>query len=208
MTIPVYIQGGQDGHRMVIGKEGEVPVALHNHPYVQETQESYPFSSFFENGGSSDMGVDGSTTSQVFSIQALVDRDVFIKSISVIVADAGATLAGFGNLAALTNGISFVYQNSTVGPVTIRDSIKTNLDFIRLGTSTGAVGDGTSAWKSDLSGGGADAYLPVIDCSAVFGYTYGLRLVKGTIDKLSFVVNDDLSTGLDQFDIIAYGVQL
>ena len=97
MTIPVYIQGGQDGHRMVIGKEGEVPVALHNHPYVQETQESYPFSSFFENGGSSDMRVDGSTTSQVFSIQALVDRDVFIKSISVIVADNVIMYYGFVN---------------------------------------------------------------------------------------------------------------
>jgi len=208
MTIPVFIEGN-DGRRVSIGPEGELHVALHNHPYVQETQESFPFSQVFKNSaGSSDMRVDGSTTPQKFCVSAVSDKDIFVKTISVIIADASATLNKFGNLAALTNGVSFLYSNAQVGEITIRDGIKTNLDFIRLGIGTGAVGTGGDAWKSDLSGGGADAYLPVIDTSLVFGYTYGIHLRKGSLDNVCFYVNDDLSTGIDQFDIIAYGIQL
>lgn len=209
MPIPVFIQGGQNGgHRLSIGKEGEVPVAVHNHPYVQETQESYPFSQFFKTtAGAQDMRVDGSTTAQEFFIQSRNDVDIFIKTISVIIADATASLDKFGALTALTNGVTFGYSNGQVGDIVIKDEIKTNLDFIRLGIGTGAVGTGADAWLSDLSGVGADAYLPIIDIAKVFGYPYGIHLKKGKLDKIKFTVNDDLSTGLDQFDIIAYGIQ-
>ena len=210
MTIPVSLEnGGPDKHRLKIGENGEIAVVQRSSPSVDEVNESYPFSSYFQSSsGSSDMRVNGSSLSVDFSINSRFDVDIFVKSISIIIADANATLAKFGNLTALTNGIDFIYKSDATGEVFIQSAIKTNLDFIRLGSDTGAIGGGASAWVSDLSGGGADAYLPVINIQNKFGYPYGLHLRKGKLDKLSFRVNDDLSSGIDQFDIIGFGVQV
>ena len=41
----------------------------------------------------------------------------------------------------------------------------------------------------------------------LFGMPYGIRLRKGTTDKLVFKVQDDLST-LVVFDAIAYGLKI
>lgn len=207
MTIPIIIEG-VSGRRLELTGEGAIPVVQHNHPFVGESSESYPISLKFENSGSNDMRVDGSTTPVEFSINASEDKHIFINCISVIIADASAVLNKFGNLTALTNGIDFVYSTSKVGEIIIRDEIKSNLDFIRLGITTGAVGGGTTAWKSDLSGGGADAYMPTIDISDMFGFIHGLHLRKGTVDRVFFRINDNLSAGLDQFDAIAYGKQV
>ena len=133
---------------------------------------------------------------------------MFIKTISVRISDAGANLNEFGALAALTNGVTFEYIGGAAGELTIQDAIQTNLDFIRLGISTPAIGGGTDAFKADLSGGGADTYLPVIDLSATFGFEWGLHLRKGTLDRLQFTIHDDLSTGIDAFNIRGFGAQL
>jgi hypothetical protein len=128
--------------------------------------------------------------------------------VSVIISDGSAVLNKFGNLNALTNGIEFEHVTNENGSIVIHDSIKTNLDFIRLGLSTPAPGDGTGAFRADVSGASGETYLPVIDFELTFGLQWGLHLRKGTNDKLVFRINDDLSTGIDQFDAIAYGVQI
>ena len=154
------------------------------------------------------MGVDGSTTPQEFYISAQSDKDIFIKTISVRIGDNGARLNLFGALSALTNGITWAFNTTSLGDVTIKDEIQTNLDFIRMGIATQGIGDGGSAFRADVSGSSADTYLPVIDLTQTFGFPWGLRLEKGTNDKVSFIVNDDLSTGLDTFNIFGFGVQL
>jgi len=55
--------------------------------------------------------------------------------------------------------------------------------------------------------GTSEAYIPVLDFSTIFGMPWGFRLRKGTTDKLTFTVRDNLS-GLDQFDAIAYGIRV
>jgi len=45
-----------------------------------------------------------------------------------------------------------------------------------------------------------------MDLKETFGLMYGLRLRRGTRDKLEFAVNDALA-GLITFNIIAYGIQ-
>ena len=49
--------------------------------------------------------------------------------------------------------------------------------------------------------------MPIIDMAEMFGMTFGLKLRKGTKDKITFRVKDDL-TGLSTFNIIAYGLQI
>lgn len=191
-----------------INGEGEISVTLHSHPPLVEEVESFPYSSWFEYAGSNDLRVDGSTTPVCFSIDAAYNRDIFVKTVSIRISDAGATLGEFGNLAALANGITFSYYTPEIGEIVIQDEIKTNLDFIRVGINTPATGGGTDAFKADLTGGGADTYLPVIDFTTTFGYQWGVHLRKGTGSKICFYVNDDLSTGIDTFNIKGFGVQI
>ena len=102
-------------------------------------------------------------------------------------------------------------QESTIqkmGESNWKFKLAKNLELIRLGQETGAVGDGTTAYRLDVSGSGADAYLPLIDLRKVFGLQWGLKLQKERNDRLSFVINDDLSAGLDVFNIRAFGMRI
>lgn len=211
--LPSYIIDGYgSGNKLKVNGEGEIPVVIHTHPPIDEKISLFPFSQFFtDNGsssGSSDMRVDGSTTPQEFFISADEERDLYIKTISIRIADASSVLNKYGNLAALTNGVDWNFKTNTLGDINLRSGIKTNLDFIRIGVSTPAIGDGATAFRADVSGASGDTYLIVIDMSVTFGFPWGLKLAKGTNDKISFVVNDDLSTGMDGHDIFGFGTQL
>jgi len=155
------------------------------------------------------MIVDGSTTPQEFYIKASGDVDIFIKTLSWRIGDtSGVALNKFGGLTALTNGCDLAYKNDALGEITIADELDTNLSLVRLGTATGAVGTGNDAYKLDVSGGGTeDSYLPFLDFTQTFGFPWGLRLIKGSNDRLSFRVNDALA-GLVTFNCIAYGSQI
>lgn len=188
-----------------VSADGALHTVAHNHPPIDEGVNEFPFRAYFRNSaGSNDMRVNGATTNVDFCIQAQSDRDIWIKSISVIIGDNGAKLNLFGAKSALTNGVEFSWSTTAGGKRILHEGIKTNLAFVRLGVDTPPVG-GTDAFKADLSGAGGDSYLPWIDINKTFGMLHGLRLRKGTKDKVCFTVRDNLSTGLDQFDIIAYG---
>lgn len=207
--IPVSIIGANGtGNGAKVNGEGELSVVVHPHPPIDEEVNALPYRSYFENAGSNDMIVNGSSTSVDFSIDASQDYDIYIKSISVIIGDGGTpTLNKFGALTALSSGISFIYFNQLEGDYTLHDGIKTNLEFLRLGESIG-FGDSTTAALADVSGGGTEkSYMPLIDMAKSYGMAYGLRLVKGTTDKLIFKINDDL-TGLVTFNAIAYGIRI
>lgn len=207
--ITVNVQDGQEGsEKLRINSEGAAHVVSHTHPPLDESINTFPFRSYFmTTAGSRDMRVNGSASSVEFSISARPDRDIWIKTISVRISDNGAKLDKFGALAELTNGVLFDYNTISLGSVIIHEGLKTNLSFLRLGVNSPAIG-GVDAFKADLSGGGADTYLPVIDIAGTFGMQFGLRLVKGTKDKLSFTIRDNLSAGLDTFDVIGYGIQI
>ena len=204
----IITDGTGTDNKLKVTDEGTIGVVIHNHPPDKNDTFLIPFASDFVNSaGSADLRVNGATTPQVFSVSSQTNGDVFISSISIYIADAGARLNLFGALAALTNGVDFIYFNDSVGEITVKGGMQTNLDLIRLGQQTGAVGDGTTAYRLDVSGGGADAYLPLIDLRAVFGLQWGLKLQKERNDRISFVINDDLSAGLDVFNIRAFGIR-
>lgn len=192
---------GSNGHELKINGEGELTATLHTHPPREEKVESFPFRAYFRNSSeSNDMRINGLTDPDDFYISADAEYDYFIKVISVKLADAGAKFNLFGALAALTNGVKFSWSNLKTGELIIHDGIKDNLEWFRLSNQVPTI--------TDLSGGGADSIVVYIDLAVIFGTPWGVRLTKGTKDQLSFSVRDNLSAGLDEFNIIAYGVKI
>ena len=191
---------GANGQQLKVNGEGEITASIHTHPPTDEKIESLPFRSYFLNAGSNDMRVNGATTPVEFSIDTDADYDYFIKAINIKLADAGAKFNLFGALTALTNGIEFIWRSQSIGELTIHDGIKDNLEWYRLANITPSI--------IDLSGGGADAVIVTVDMKILFSSNWGVRLTKGTTDKLIFRVNDNLSAGLDEFNIIGYGTKI
>ena len=207
MSINVKVDDGSGkGNTLRINGEGEASVVVHPHPPKDEDPifgTPVPFRQYFTDDGYStgdnDMKVDGSTTNQSFFVQAEQEKDIYIGRISIVIADASATLNKFGNITALTNGVLFEWKSQDLGDTVIHEALKSNFDFVRLGGGKPAFG------ASNVSGS-SEGYIPQIDFSEVFGMPWGVRLRKGTTDRLSFTVRDDV-TGVDEFDAIGYGIK-
>lgn len=199
----VHVDGHGRGVKAKINGEGETGVVVHPHPPKDEEILARPYRQRFStSAGSSDMTVDGSSTAVDFYISPTSGFDSYIKVISVIIGDGGSpALNKFGNLSALANGVEICYTTQDLGTEVIHDGIKTNLEFIRLGTSTGAIGTGTDAYLADVSGGGTEkSYIPTIDLAQTFGLQNGIRLRRDSNDKMVIRVRDDL-TGLSTMDV-------
>lgn len=212
MVTSKIIDGHNSGNELRINKEGAASVEVHSHPPTSEVIATVPFRQFFtDNGlpaGSNDMIVDGSSTAVDFFITASPDFDIYIKTISVEIGDGGnPNLNLFGALTALSNGIEWIHFTQQEGDYTLHDGIKTNKEFVRLGIRTGAIGTGANSYLADVSGGGSEkSYLPIIDMTDTFGMPWGLRLAKGTTDKIVFRINDAMA-GLSTFNAVGYGIR-
>lgn len=196
--------GNGEAYRLKVLDEGEIGVVVHTHPPIRESRIGLPFRQYFTVDGtpegSNDLRVNGSTTSVDFCIPAEETKDRFIKFIAVKLADAGAAFNEFGNLSALSNGIEFEWQSQEIGTLTIHDGIKDNLEWFRMSEQVPTI--------IDLSGGGADAVIVGIDLTKIFGSPWGLKLSAGSTEKLIFRVNDNLGTGIDEFNIIGHGTKV
>jgi len=212
MTIKVHIEDAHgDGHSVRVGDEGEQYVVVHPHPPKNEIASigtPTPFRQYFTDtgvsSGDNDMRVDGSTVNQDFFIEAAQDKDIYIKTVNIVIADAGATLNKFGNLTALTNGVEFLWRSQDLGTTIIHEGMKTNFQFVRTALGDPSVGDGTGAFRASNVSGTSEAYIPTVDFAKVFGMPWGVRLRKGTTDRICFKIKDDV-TGVDEFDAIGYG---
>jgi hypothetical protein len=154
--------------------------------------------------GATDMRVDGSTTNVDFVVEADQEFDVHIHALSFRIADVGATMNNFGNIGALTNGCQLLYSDISLGEVIIGDSLQSNFDFVRMANGQPAFGDGASAFRITNAVGNSEGYIPILDLDAVFGLPWGVRLRRGSTEKLILRVRDDV-TGVDAFDCVAFG---
>jgi hypothetical protein len=163
---------------------------------------------FTNSSGSTDMRVSASVASPVdFSVDAEADFDVYIKSINILISDAGATLNQFGAISALTNGVQFIWKTQDKGELIIIPDLKSNYDFIQLAGGNPAFGDGNSAFRGNNVIGTSEAYLQRVDLGAIFGLQWGLKLRKNTNDKIVFRVRDNTSA-IDGFEMSAYGAKI
>lgn len=204
---------GGDGEALKISKEGAIGVVHHQHPYLDEGINSLPFRQYFTTNGSKSgsnvMSVNGSVNFVDFYISAQADYDIFIKYITCEIGDGGApALNKFGALPSLTNGVAWYWDTAEEPLYELHEGMKTNKEFIRIASDTGAIGTGTEAYLADTSGGGTEkSYLPNIDTQEIYGFPWGLRLRKATNDRLIFRIRDDLS-GLTTFNAIATGTRI
>lgn len=210
--IKSYIYG-KNGQQARVSEDGSLNCVIHPHPPKDEIEgPPLPFRQYFTDDGTStgttDMSVGVPADPVDYWINASDEYDIYINTISVQISDDGSpNLNKFGNITALTTGIEWIYFTRQEGEYTLHDGIKTNLDFIRLGAKTAGIGTGVDAFLADVSGGGTEkSYLPNIDISETFGMPWGIRLTKGSTDKLIWRLNDALNA-LSELNAIAYGIR-
>lgn len=203
MSLPVIIED-RDGTPAKVVNNAVMVCDVGIPPVVDEKIRIFR-DYFRDSAGSEDMQAVGSLTDiKDYSISAPSDSDRYIHTINFIIADAGAALNDFGNLPALTNGVEIVYEDAKLGDVVISSSLKSNFDFVRLCNGNPSFGDGTAAFRASNVVGSSEAFIPSLNVKEVFGTPWGIKLSRNTNLKLKIRIKDD-TTGVDQFDAIAYG---
>ena len=156
-------------------------------------------------GASSDMRVNGSVTPQSFMVKADNDYESWVTDVLLVLADAGISVwSEFGNQAALTNGVEFHWRS----PAADADfgTFKTNYEMARtmmFGRMDWASNNVMRGLMSSIVGA-ADGFTPMLDLKRIIPPN-GLQLRRGTEDRIEFIINDDLTVGLDQFEARAFG---
>lgn len=206
MAIKTYIEDGTGtGNVAKVSSDGYLYTQEAPYPPVGEDTKItiYRERLTLNNDGTTfDARVNGSVTSQHFWVQAEADTDVYITSVSFLIADANATLTQFGNIGTLANGCRVYYEDEN-GIINVGTNLVSNFEFVRLCLGQPAFGNGATAFQAGNVAGTSEGYIPVLDFRN-FGFRWGLRLKSGTLNKLVLEVNDNV-TGVDAFDAIAYG---
>ena len=210
MAIDAFIRDPVTLDGLRINTEGALGNVEHAHPSIDDAVNLLPFRVNFEQAGNAQMaGASGTLAApQEFSVNADPDFDTWIKTISTEVTDTNPSASLFGALDRLTNGVSFVWISEGVGERVLA-TIRSNFELIRFGsTSTPAWGAGTGAFTiTNAVGQNDDSYLISVDLNALLGFRWGLRLRKGTNDRIIWRVQDDLD-GLISFTSICGGTQI
>lgn len=150
------------------------------------------------------LAVDGSVNPVDAFIGPPVFGDLYLTTANVLIADSGAiALNKFGSIGGgLTNGIDFFTETANER-LDISISLKTNFDFIRVGTLTVGTGGKTDAYQlSNTDPSNNDGYNPVLDFTKVS--PIGIRLRADTQDKLGITIRDNISS-VATFTIVING---
>ena len=206
MTLKIEIDDGKGkGNRAEVDKENHLLTISPNIPPINGESSTKIYASYFKDvNAASSMIVNGSTINQYFYINAANNADRYIKTVSFLIVDSGASLNKFGNFTALTNGCKFYYQDSKLGDVIINDSLKSNWDFMRMSQGSPPIGGGTSAYQSSNIISTSEGYMAVVDFAKIFGLPWGVRIPKNSELKLVIQIRDAIPA-VDEFTAIAYG---
>ena len=211
----------EDGQPVDISEDGAIHARLGDIPFTGEGAENHfrPFRQHLTSnglpadGGTEDMRVAGSLAGPIdFWVPAHQTKDRWISSLSFALAGDAADLSTFisFNQGALTNGVKLLYEDEE-GEVIIHDGFKDNLDPHRL---AGVLGFGDGATALQLPGLGpppakANGYLPTVRFPDIFPMPWGIRLRRGTLQRLVIRIQDDLThADNEQFDVVAYGIDV
>ena len=209
MSIRTNIEDGSgNGYLAKVSPQGFLYTQEAPYPPTDEETKITVYREFLtlnNDGTTTDMRVNGSTTPQEFYIQAEPNVDIYITTVSFIIAGPGASLNEFANLAALTNGCRFYYEDNN-GEINIGTNLVSNFEFVRLCQGNPSFGGGASAFLANNVVGTSEAFIPVFDFRN-FGFKWGLKLTSATLNRLVLEVNDNLtpSANLTGFNAIAYG---
>jgi hypothetical protein len=206
MSIRTNIEDGSgNGYLAKVSPEGFLFTQEAPYPPASEETKITVYREFLtlnNDGTTNDMRVNGSTTPQQFFITAEPDFDVYITTVSFLIADAGASLNEFGGISALANGCRFFYEDNN-GEINVGTSLVSNFEFVRLCQGNPSFGGGSSAFLANNVVGTSEAFIPVFDFRN-FGFKWGLKLSAGSQNRLVLEVNDNV-TAIDAFNAVAYG---
>ena len=152
-------------------------------------------------GITTDMKVDGSTTIQEFYIESENDYDIIINSVSFFIgAETNVIdLFEFGAInGTLPNGCQLVYESSKYGEIIIGDNLNSNFELLRMCNMNPEFGlTSNEAFEIVQTFSNNDrGYFFILKFSN-YGYESeyrgGLRLKKKEKERLVFKIRDDLN---------------
>ena len=145
--------------------------------------------------------VNGSVTNQKFYIQSQADYDIYIQMVVLLLIGSAPTHAQFGSLTALTNGYS-IYTIEAGVQTYLLDSVKTNGQMFLQAGFESPYGSTTNTNVFDNWTGTTDAFTVRMPLDRYV--PGGVRIGRGTNDRLECLVRDNLST-MTGFDVFFMG---
>lgn len=207
MSLKAHIVGALTGTKARVTQDGalvtapQAPPAL---PAGTANPYQYLFGRLGADGlddGAVNQGVDGSVTPQKFKVEAHPDHDIHIMQITIVLADSAVVHNNFGNVGALANGWDLKLTETGVETFLI-EKAKTGGELIIQSGFGRAFGGGVDSFELSNYSATADAQIITIPIGEFI--PNGLRIGRGTTNKLEAIVNDDL-TGLDALNVFVYG---
>ncbi len=213
MSVPVEITNGLE--RVSIQNSA---LSVTQIPSSEGNQTTIPFVSALTidgDGTTTSLKVDGSVNPVSAFVGSEPDGDVYITQISaLILGTVGGGNALLSDFAAITGGLtngSTLFIN-VVGSVIEFGGIdlKTNFDWVALGSLTPPLGSDASAFRIQnvIPGNNSFGYNPRLDITQL-APPFGIRLKKLTSEKIGIIINDDLTVAdVSAFTIVALGFKI
>lgn len=151
--------------------------------------------------GTTNQNVDGSTVSVKFNVTSNKDYDIKIMQIIIIIADTAVLHNRFGNLTTVSNGWD-LYMIEKGEQTNIITSATTGGQVIAQSGFAHPYGDAASSFRLLNWTGTEDAQTIVIPVGELV--PDGIRIGRGTKDRIEAVVNDDLQ-GLTEMTVRVLG---
>lgn len=211
MTAKVILKNEKDGLSARIIDNGAVLVSSTPYPAAEcagELSRARLLSGYLGTTGL-DLGiinanVDGSVTNQKLYIESDQEYDIYITKLLICIRDSTVTHSGFGALAALTNGVSIVAIEGGTETFLIKNA-KTFAELIEQTFAEKPFGDGATAFELTDAVGTTDMQVLPFDIAKLV--PMGLRIGRGTLDKVELRIADNL-TGLNVFTVRIGGFRL
>ena len=180
---------GQESGSTVLSKLGQLDNTLDEliTPFPGLSQRK-----FFEDSGSPDLNVDGSSTPVEFLVEPTTGKIFYVYSVSIVIEDNAINFTKFGGITALTNGLDFKVTENGLSEVTLTN-IKTNGEFY------------TFANNVILESASIDILVAHINIKQSTGTS--IKLIDSNSDNLKIVINDDL-TSINKFQVVARGYEV
>jgi len=194
MPIDTNIQDHSKGYRAKVNGEGSLSVSQieRDTPAIGSSSRYQYLSSLLGNSGAdsgtTNMTVDGSVTPVEFYAEANPDYDIRINKLIIVLVDGSIAYNKFGAIAALANGFSISLVEAGV-ETPIIDSASTTGELI---TKSGEPTDHTILANFDAANNNAF----ILEISLDERVPNGIRIGRGTLDKIKATVSDNLTTAI------------
>ena len=152
--------------------------------------------------GENNMNVAGSLAAPlIFSLKSSDDYDIYIRQITILIAATSVVHNKFGNVNILPNGWDLELIEGAI-TTSLMDKAQTSGQVIMQAGFSDPFGSDATSFQLTRWTGNEDAHL--INIPIFRWLPSGLRIGRGTTDRLSSIINDSLIE-LSEFKVRAFG---